>query len=89
VRGDIVALRIEPSGGDLRKGAPLQLNLFATTRSGGKDLIPGNMAAWSSSNPSAVEVNRQGRVTARGAGSATISARYREQAAQVVFTVVE
>ena len=51
------------------------------------DLIPGTMAKWSSSDVQVAEVNRQGRLTPRGPGSATITATYAENRATGIFTV--
>ena len=85
---DITALEIKPGDGVLTVGKAVQLNLFARSRSGGADLIPGNMAAWSSSNNGVGDVTRQGRLTPRGAGSVTVTACYGDTKALAVFTVV-
>jgi hypothetical protein len=89
VRRDIVRLEVRPSEGELAKGAPLQLNLLATSVNGGTDLIPGNMAVWSSSAPAVAEINRQGRLSPRRAGTVTITATYEGAVARASFTVVE
>jgi hypothetical protein len=89
MRKDIVELSMKPGDGVVKMGAAVQLNLFARDGGGGTDLIPGNMAAWSSSDNPIAEVNRQGRLTPRSAGSVTITARYSEQTATAVFTVVD
>jgi hypothetical protein len=47
------------------------------------------MAAWSSSDARVGEVNRQGRLTPRRAGSLTITASYAEKNVLAVFTVVD
>jgi hypothetical protein len=47
------------------------------------------MAAWSSSDDQIGEVNRQGRLTPRGAGSVIITARYAEKTVTAVFTVAD
>jgi hypothetical protein len=47
------------------------------------------MAAWSSSDVGVGEVNRQGRLTPRGAGSVSITARYADKAVTAIFTVVD
>ena len=85
---DITELEIRPGGGVLNLGKAVQLNLFAHHRRGGADLIPGNVAAWSSSAGGVGEVTRQGRLTPRGAGSVTITASYGDKKALAVFTVV-
>jgi hypothetical protein len=89
MRTDIVGLSMRPRDGTLKMGASVQLNLLAETSSGGTDLVPGTMATWSSSDDHVAEVNRQGRLTPRGAGSATITASYAENKATGVFTVVD
>jgi hypothetical protein len=86
VRSDIIALEIHPGRGTLRIGTAIQLNLFGTRRGGGADLIPGNMAVWSSSNADVAEVNRQGRLNPRRPGTVTISAAHAGQVAHAVFT---
>jgi uncharacterized protein YjdB len=88
MRSDIVGLSMKPAAGVVRVGEHVQLNLFAENRSGRTDLIPGTMAAWSSSDSRLAEVNRQGRLTPRGAGSVTITATYAEKKVAAVFTVV-
>ena len=47
------------------------------------------MATWSSDDAHIGEVNRQGRLTPRGAGQVTITARYADQQVAAVFTVVD
>ena len=89
MRTDIVGLSMRPRDGTLKMGASVQLNLLAETSSAGTDLIPGTMAIWSSSDDGIAEVNRQGRLTPRAAGSATITAKYAEKEATGVFTVVD
>jgi len=89
MRTDIVGLSMMPRDGTLKMGASVQLNLLAETSSGGTDLVPGTMATWSSSDDHVAEVNRQGRLTPRAAGAATITAKYAENKATGVFTVVD
>ena len=89
MRKDITALEIRPGDGVVKVGAAVQLNLFAVDKRGGIDLIPGNMAAWSSSDARVGEVNRQGRLTPRRAGSLTITASYEDKNVLAVFTVVD
>lgn len=89
MRHDVSALRISPSEGSLPIGTPVQLMLFATTRSGDNDLVPGNMAQWSSSDGEVADVNRQGRLTPRRPGRVTITASYAGLDAQAVLDVVE
>lgn len=88
MRNDITALELKPSDGTVKVGAAVQLNLFVVKGSGRAELIPGAMANWSSSDNGIGEVNRQGRLIPRGAGSVTITATYTEQKARAVFTVV-
>jgi len=88
VRKDITELVIKPGDGVVKVGAVVQLNLFAQNRSGGTDLIPGTMAVWSSGDQGVGEVNRQGRLTARAAGSVTVTARYADREAVAAFSVV-
>ena len=57
MRSDITALRIKPGDGVVKMGAAVQLNLFAQNSSGGIDLIPGNMATWSSGDDRVGQVN--------------------------------
>ena len=82
-------LEMKPGDGIVKLGAAVQLNLYAKNRSGGVDLIPGTMAAWSSDDDRVGEVNRQGRLTPRGAGLVTITARYADKQVAAVFTVVD
>jgi hypothetical protein len=89
VSTDITALEIRPGGGEVKVGAAVQLNLFAARRHGRVDLIPANMATWLSSDGRIGEVNRQGRVTPRRAGSLTITASYADREVQAVFTVID
>ena len=89
MRTDISGLRMKPGDGIVKMGAVIQLNLFALDRSGGTELVPGTMAAWASSDDHVGEVNRQGRLTPRGAGSVSITARYAQKEATAVFTVVD
>jgi uncharacterized protein YjdB len=89
MRRDIVGLSMRPCDGTLKLGASVQLNLLAQTRTAATDLIPGTMATWSSSDDRVAEVNRQGRLTPRAAGSATITAMYAENETTGLFTVVD
>jgi hypothetical protein len=89
VRKDISALEVRPGDGVVRVGAAVQLNLFAVNRTGGVDLVPGNMATWSSGDAHIGEVNRQGRLTPRRPGALTITARYADKQAVATFTVVD
>jgi hypothetical protein len=88
VRKDITALEMKPGGGEVKLGTAVQLNLFGVTKNGVVDLIPGNMASWSSGDDRIAEVNRQGRLTPRRAGSLTITARYADKQVLAAFTVV-
>ena len=89
MRNDITALVMKPGDGVMKMGAPVQLNLFAQNRSGGLDLIPGTTAAWSSDDVVVGEVNRQGRLTPRGPGLVTITARYADRSVAAVFMIVD
>jgi hypothetical protein len=89
VSKEITALEMRPGAGDVKVGTAVQLNLFALKSNGGTDLIPGNMAAWSSSDARLGEVNRQGRLTPRRPGSLTITATYADRTVRGVFTVVD
>jgi uncharacterized protein YjdB len=89
VRIDIIALELNPGDGVLKVGTAVQLNLFARNRSGRLSLIPGNMAAWSSSDNQVGDVNRQGRLTPRRAGSVTITASTTDHRITAAFTVVD
>lgn len=80
---------MKPGDGVVKVGTAVQLNLFAVDRRGGIDLIPGNMAAWSGSDDRVGEVNRQGRLTPRRAGSLTITASYAGKSVLAMFTVVD
>ncbi len=89
MRKDITGLEIRPGNGTLKVGTPVQLNLFAVNKSGGTDLIPGNMADWTSSSNQIGDVNRQGRLTPRRAGSLTITAAYADRKVAAVFDVID
>ncbi len=66
-------LTIAPRGGTLTAiGATLQLSLTARSSTGQTISSPG--ATWTSSNTSVATVDASGRVTARGLGTAVISA---------------
>jgi hypothetical protein len=86
---EITALEMKPGEGAFKVGAHVQLNLFARDKRGGSDLVPGNMAVWSSGDTSVAEVSRQGRLTPRGPGAVTITAVYADKKALGVFTVVD
>jgi hypothetical protein len=73
----------------LKVGDAVQLNLFVRNKKGVADLIPGNMAVWSSGDNRIGEVNRQGRLTPRRAGSLAITATYAEKTIVALFTVVD
>jgi len=88
MRKDITALTMKPGDGVVKLGEAVQLNLFAQNRSGSIDLIPGNMAAWSSTDDRVGEVNRQGRLIPRGPGAVTITATYGDRKVLAAFTVV-
>jgi hypothetical protein len=89
VSSDIASLQMKPDGGEFQAGATIQLNLFATTRRGKIDLIPGNAATWGTSSGAIAEVNRLGRLSLRRAGTAVITATYGGQTARAAFTVRE
>lgn len=89
MRTDITALDMRPGDGVVKVGTAFQLNLFAVDRRGGTDLIPGNMAVWTSSDDRVGEVNRQGRLTPRRAGSLTITASYAGKSVEAIFSVVD
>jgi hypothetical protein len=88
VRNDIEALELKPGDGVVKVGVAVQLNLFGVNKSERRELIPGTMAAWSSADTRIGEVNRQGRLIPRGAGTVTITATYSDLTAHAVFTVV-
>jgi hypothetical protein len=88
VSKNITALEIKPGDGTVSIGTAIQLRLFATTDSGGTDLIPASMAVWSSSNGAVAEVNRQGRLSPRRPGTATLTAAFNGKVARAVFTAV-
>jgi hypothetical protein len=86
---DVIALQIRPGEGALKVGTAVQLNLFALNNKGAADLIPGNMATWSTADARVGEVNRQGRLTPRRPGSLTITATYADKTVQAVYTIVD
>ena len=87
MRNDITALQLKPAGGAVKIGTAVQLNLLALNKSGRADLIPGTMAAWSSTDNQTGEVNSQGRLTPRKAGTVTITAAYATHTVTAAFTV--
>ena len=89
MRKDITALEIRPGDGVVKVGSAVQLNLFARNKRGDADLIPGNLAVWSSSDNDVAEVSRQGRLTPRHAGAVTITAAYADRKVEAAFTVTE
>jgi hypothetical protein len=80
---------MKPGDGTLKMGVSVQLNLFAQNRSGSMDLIPGNMAIWSSTDSRVGEVNSQGRLTPRGTGAVTIAASYADKKVLATFNVLD
>jgi hypothetical protein len=80
---------MEPGDGVVKLGAPVPLHLYAQSKTGRADLVPGNMATWFSSDDGVAEVSRQGRLTPRRLGSVTISASYAEKTVAAIFTVVD
>jgi hypothetical protein len=89
VSNAVIALEMKPGDGVLKVGTAVQLNLFAVKSKGGSDLIPANMASWSTSDARVGEVNRQGRLTPRRPGSLTVTATHADRKVQAVFTVVD
>jgi len=89
MRNDITALELKPGDGVVKVRAAVQLILYARTKSGASDLIPGTMAIWSSSDNKIGDVNRQGRLTPRRAGTLTVTATYADKQVRAVFTVVD
>jgi hypothetical protein len=89
VRKDVTALQIKPGEGVLKVGTAVQLNLFALSKSGRAELVPGTMATWSSTDNRVAEMNGQGRLTPRGRGSVTITARCADKTVEAVFTVTD
>ena len=61
--------------------------LTVTVRDANNNLIPGATVTWRSNNSAVVSVNSSGLVTARGSGSATITATSGGQSATAVITV--
>jgi hypothetical protein len=88
MRSDITGLQIKPAGGELTIGKAVQLNLSGLTARGGTDLIPANMASWSSSNDAVAEVSRQGRLNPHRPGTVSITATYAGSTVRADFTVV-
>ena len=84
----VSALEMRPGDGTVWVDVHLQLNLFASNGRGRVDLIPGNLAVWSSDDDRVAEVNRQGRLTPRRPGTVTICASYADATVRAVFTVV-
>jgi hypothetical protein len=89
MRNDITALELKPGDGVVKAGSAVQLNLYARTKSGASDLIPGIMAIWSSSDNEIGDVNRQGRLTPRRAGTLTVTASYADKQVSAAFIVVD
>jgi hypothetical protein len=86
---DVVALELQPGDGVVKVGTAVQLNLFARNKSGRLSLIPGTMAAWSSSDNRIGDVNGQGRLTPRHAGPVTITVSHSDRKITAAFTVVD
>lgn len=87
VRTDVVGIEIKPAAGALRVGASAQLNLFARNAAGRTTLVMSSLATWAGSNDKVAEVNRQGRVTGRAAGTMTVRAQHAGHTAEAVFTI--
>jgi len=89
MRNDVTTLELKPAGGVVKLGSTVQLNLFALNKHGRSELVPGNMATWSSTDNQLAEVNHQGRITPRRAGTVTIVASYAALQATAVFTLTD
>ena len=63
------------------------VQLTATVRDANNNPIPGTTVTWRSNNSAVVSVNSSGLVTARGSGSATITATSGGQSATAVIAV--
>lgn len=70
--GAVHSISVNPSNSNLTPGASVQLQASAFDNQGTQ--LAGISFNWSSSAPSVASVDPSGRVTARGQGSATISA---------------
>ena len=68
----VATVRVSPSSTSLQAGQTLTLS--ATTLSAADSLLPGRTVTWTSSNTTVATVDAAGTVTARVAGSATITA---------------
>lgn len=69
----LIIINISPSAATLKAiGATMQLS--STVKDENNQIVPGATVNWSSSNPSVANVSSQGRVTARGNGTAIITA---------------
>lgn len=89
MRNDVLTLEMKPAGGVVKLGTAVQLNLFALNKQGRAALVPGNMAAWTSTDNHLAEVNHQGRLTPRHVGSVTITATHATLQTRALFTVTD
>jgi uncharacterized protein YjdB len=68
----VASVEVEPATGTVAEGTSAQLTATAKDVSGA--VLAGRPAAWTTDKPGVARVNAAGRVTAIGAGSATITA---------------
>jgi len=81
----VATVSVSPSSSSLQTGATVQLS--ATTRDAGNNVLTGRVVTWSSANPSIASVNSSGLVTAVAAGSATITATSETKTGSAAITV--
>ena len=84
----LLIINISPSTATLPAiGATMQLS--STVKDEENRIVPGVTVNWSSSNPSVANVSSQGRVTARGNGTAIITATTSGKASDTAAITVE
>lgn len=81
------SLRIDPGATLIHKGQSVQLR--AVLSDPADRVLSADLVLWSSSNPSVADVSSGGMVTGLSAGSAQVTAIYRDQAAAVSIGVVD
>jgi uncharacterized protein YjdB len=81
----VASVTVAPTSSSLVVGATVQLS--ATTRDAGGNVLTGRVVTWSSSSPAIASVNASGLVTAVAAGSATITATSETKTGTTAITV--
>jgi uncharacterized protein YjdB len=81
----VASVSVSPTSSSLLVGATVQLS--ATTRDGGNNVLAGRVVTWSSANTAIARVSSSGLVTAVAAGNVSITASSEGKTASAAITV--